>query len=521
MLEHAWHFVASTWQHLGSEIGVLGQGFQKALSSGHLMLLITALIAACAFEFVNGFHDTANAVATVIYTRSLRPWFAVAWSGICNFLGVFIGGTVVAMAIVKLLPADLLATHNISSSLAMVFALLFAAIIWNVGTWYLGLPASSSHTLIGAILGIGLSHAYLSGHSALSGVNWSKASEIALALLISPLIGFGSAALLLKISRRLIKNSDFHGSPDEEAPPPWPVRATLILTSSGVSLAHGSNDGQKGVGLIMIILIAILPAQFALSPEMNKETAGQATLRSSENLEKLLFTSAKESRASVATHSASFRIMDDARAASSGLSSLDEKTLTEVQESIQALKAKLRDVRRLQALSDNERLQVRSSIFKIDQKLTQIDKSGSNLTKTPQWIQVKEEKKNLLKLIDYAPTWVILIVALSLGLGTLVGWKRIVITIGEKIGKSSLTYAQGATAEIVAMGTIGLSALAGLPVSTTHVLSSGVAGTMVANRSGVQSAMIRRILLAWVLTLPASMLLSAFGYWALVRVFQL
>ena len=141
---------------LNTDLQVLKAGFESALQSGSLTLLLLAIAAACFFEFINGFHDTANAVATVIYTRSLRPWPAVVWSGICNFLGVFIGGISVAMGIVKLLPVNLLAGSNATVSLIMVFSMLASSVIWNFGTWFLGLPASSSHALIGGIIGVGV-----------------------------------------------------------------------------------------------------------------------------------------------------------------------------------------------------------------------------------------------------------------------------------------------------------------------------------------------------------------------------
>src|SRR5216684_356010 len=211
------------------------------------LLLLVALLIALGFEFVNGFHDTANAVATVIYTHSLPAEFAVMWSGFFNFLGVLLSSGAVAFGIVSLLPVELILQVGSSAGFAMVFALLIAAIIWNLGTWYFGLPASSSHTLIGSIIGVGVANALMRGRDGTSGVDWSKATEIGYALLLSPLVGFVCAALLLLL-KMIVRNPALYAAPEgNKAPPMW-IRGLLILTCTGVSFAHGSNDGQKGMG---------------------------------------------------------------------------------------------------------------------------------------------------------------------------------------------------------------------------------------------------------------------------------
>src|ERR1700694_4946236 len=229
------------------------------------LLLMVALLIALGFEFVNGFHDTANAVATVIYTHSLPAEFAVIWSGFFNFLGVLVSTGAVAFGIVSLLPVELILQVGSSAGFAMVFALLIAAIIWNLGTWYLGLPASSSHTLIGSIIGVGVANALLRGRDGTSGVDWGKATEIVYALLLSPLVRFIFAALLLLVLKMMVRNPALYQAPEgNKAPPLW-IRGLLILTCTGVSFAHGSNDGQKGMGLIMLILIGIIPGVYALN----------------------------------------------------------------------------------------------------------------------------------------------------------------------------------------------------------------------------------------------------------------
>lgn len=441
---------------------------------GTALMLGLALLIVFAFEFVNGFHDTANAVATVIYTNSLRPWVAVIWSGICNFAGVFFGGIAVAYAIVHLLPVDLLVDINTRAGLAMVFALLISAIVWNFGTWYLALPASSSHALIGSILGVGLANSALLGRGWAAGVNWSKAGEVALALLLSPLVGFLLAAVLLGMMKLCFRSPELYSTPRDGQPPPWWIRATLIFTCTGVSVAHGSNDGQKGVGLVMLILIGFLPAQYALNLSTPPQDVAQLAPIAAELDEFLAHTSPADE----ADHAAEIRRM-------------------------------LGSATSLEEVSAEYRWQLRAMFLHLDAHVRErMHQVGSDLQPEDR-SRLNKLRKQLLAPTEHAPTWVLLGVALALGLGTMIGWQRIVVTVGEKIGKAHLTYGQGAAAELVAMTSIGMAVWGGMPVSTTHVLSSAVAGTMVANRSGVQADSVNKILLAWVLTLPATMAMSA------------
>ena len=471
--------------------------------------LVIALLVACGFEFVNGFHDTANAVATVIYTNALKPWRAVAISGFFNFVGVLAGGISVAMGIIKLLPTELLVSQGSGGALAMVMALLAGAILWNLGTWYLGLPASSSHTLIGAIIGVGLANSLTPGHALGEGVNWSKATDIGMALLLSPLFGFTVAAGLFLLLKNLVRDKRLFDPPAGLTAPPLWIRSLLIATCSGVSFAHGQNDGQKGVGLIMLILIGLAPGGFAL--DLQADTAHMHAARTAAHAIDDLLTHANVLPTGV----------DAAR--------LDAETDPHAQRVDDPREGALVALHRLERLLDGrdsvraipraERFHVRQSILLLDDAIKVLAKSDAlaPLTKA-QRKSLDAHRDDLKGLTDYAPKWVLLAVALSLGLGTMVGWKRIVVTIGEKIGKSHLTYAQGAAAELVAASTIVVAGQLGLPVSTTHVLSSGIAGTMVAQRSGLQQSTIRNILLAWVLTLPVSMLLSG-GLFLLFRLF--
>lgn len=454
-------------------------------------LLIFCLFLAFAFEFINGFHDTANAVATVIYTNSLKPWIAVIWSGIWNAFGVFAGGIAVAMGISNLLPVEMLTDSNVAHNLAMILSLLLTAIIWNLGTWYYGIPCSSSHTLVGSIIGVGLAFGMLAENPNIDYVNWSKAGEIGMSLLISPLLGFSFAIFLMYVLKQLVKDKAIFKEPNSNVPPPLWIRLILILTCTGVSWAHGSNDGQKGIGLVMLILIAIVPGYFAinqtkdinqykadlLAVKQSYQSLNIAALNKSDSFEYVKFNSLVTDLESRINKASSFLLIDE------------------------------------------------SSQYEMRKDIILIGKASKKLLENKALNLSKEQKKEieaklgkLKSLTEYAPTWVILMISCALGIGTMIGWKRIVKTIGEKIGKQHLTYAQGASSELVAAGTIGFSTWMGLPVSTTQVLSSGIAGSMVASKGikNLQVKTIKSIFIAWILTLPVTVLMSG-GLFLLFR----
>lgn len=464
------------------------------LETGTLILLIIALLVALGFEFINGFHDTANAVATVIYTNSLKPTQAVVLSGLFNFLGVMLSGVGVAYAVVNLLPVDLVVHAGGSEGMAMTFAVLLAAVIWNLGTWYYGIPASSSHTLIGAIIGVGIVHS-------VQGVHWEKAGQVGLSLILSPLVGLGLAALLLKLLKRFAKNPELYREPEKDAPPPPWIRGILIFTCSGVSFAHGSNDGQKGMGLIMLILIGLVPSSYAINLAYPQEALARsvAEARQCEQDYREFAGDAAVSDVNAVLE----------RYAEDGLIS------TEVWAAAAVESARIRELllgtKELRQLPPEKRWELRTDTLVLRGALKRLLEDGHLTGERAARAEVFRE--HLAGLTEYVCDWVKVAVALALGLGTMIGWKRIVVTVGEKIGKTHLTYAQGASAELVAMSTIGLADVAGLPVSTTHVLSSGVAGTMMASGSGVQGKTVKNILWAWVLTLPVSILLSATLFW--------
>lgn len=439
-----------------------------------LVLLLITLLAAFGFEFVNGFHDTANAVATVIYTNSLSPVPAVVWSGFCNMMGVMLGGIGVAMGIVDLLPSDLQVGLSAKEGVLMVMALLTSAIVWNLSTWYYGIPCSSSHTLIGSIIGVGLAYSMLPNHVFGSGINWSKAGEIGLSLLVSPLIGLTFSALLLILMKKFIKNPTLYKEPEKDKRPPTWIRVILFLTCTGVSFAHGNNDGQKGVGLVMLILIVSLPTIYSI----NSESTGYKELPA------LVQTIEKEIKNTNLT--------------------IKPTELEIANKSIANLNGLLADA----SQKENKHL-LRAEIANLVKALKKTENQSDAL---------KNANKEIQSAIYYTPFWVVIAISLCLGVGTMIGYKRIVVTIGEKIGKTHMTYSQGAAAETVAACTIALSSFYSVPVSTTQVLSSGVAGTMLANdgTQNLQMSTLRSIFLAWVLTFPVTVTI-AFSVFFLYR----
>lgn len=494
-------------------------GFQLSLDLAHVpalglysvVLLASALFIALGFEFVNGFHDTANAVATVIYTNALPAPVAVMWAGFCNFLGVMVASGAVAYGIIALLPVELIMNVGSGAGFAMVFAMLIAAIVWNLGTWFLGIPASSSHTLIGSILGVGIMNYILHAGSGASGVDMDQVMKVGKALLFSPLIGFAFAAVLFLLVKKIFKNQmELFQPPVGNKPPPPIIRAILIFTCTGVSFAHGSNDGQKGMGLIMLILIGCVPLAYSLNKNVD-----------SAHMQSFAELSAQTANVIDPHH----QDISDQKARAIITQYVQTKELTpQVVPALASLTdhlgekvggyQNLKDVPEAQVSEFRNDMYLSSTAFKRLEKAEALPSMSAVQTKT-----VDAYRDHLDSFLQYIPTWVKVAVALALGLGTMVGWKRIVVTVGERIGKNHMTYGQGMSAELVAMSTIAAADGFGMPVSTTHVLNSAVAGTMVANKSGLNFNTVKTILSAWIFTLPATICLSGVLYWLLLKVF--
>ncbi|WP_419827483.1 inorganic phosphate transporter [Sphingomonas sp.] len=491
------------------------QNVGEPLAVGAFLFLGLALVIALGFEFVNGFHDTANAVATVIYTNSLKPVFAVIWSGCWNFTGVMFSTGAVAYSIITLLPVDLILGVGSAGGYAMIFALLIAAVTWNLGTWWFGLPNSSSHALIGSILGVGLANQLLStGPGGTSGVEWGQAKNVLLALLVSPILGFVAAGALLWVMKRVIRDKKLYEQPEGDTPPPTGIRALLIFTCTAVSFAHGSNDGQKGMGLIMLILIGVAPTAYALNRTM-PDSSTPAFIQSATKAQGVLAAKAggatvdpakaeETLRQALRTHQADKPEVYAALAATATEISTELKNYGSIRHVPAARVKNLRN--QMYVEYDTLRLLTKDA----EKAKADFPNGGDKVLKSYEDLLEKGTR--------FIPTWVKVSVALALGLGTMVGWKRIVRTVGEKIGKTHLTYGMGAAAELVAASTILLAQVKGMPVSTTHILSSGVAGTMVANGSGLQASTVRNIALAWVLTLPAAMAIAGALYWLFLTI---
>jgi PiT family inorganic phosphate transporter len=489
---------------------LLGDLFSAGHSGSAMayFLLAVALLIALGFEFVNGFHDTANAVATVIYTHSLEPHIAVMWSGMWNLIGVLLSSGAVAFAVVSLLPVELILKVGSGAGFAMVFALLVSAILWNLSTWWYGLPASSSHTLIGSIIGVGLANQFMSGANGTTGVDWSQVGNVFRSLLVSPIVGFVFSALLLLLFKFLIKDPRLFEAPKGDAPPPFWIRGLLVLTCTGVSFAHGSNDGQKGMGLIMLILIGTVPTAYALNHAVGYNQV-QDFVAVSEQAAKVL-----------SAHVDTNAVMDDPRADLTEYLQTKKETPTTVlaeRQMILEIEHEVAYYKTLKGVPANQQSNVRNDMYISSEALRLFAKSKKPAFSAEEAAVMVNYKKKLDLATKFIPTWVKVAVAIALGMGTMIGWKRIVVTVGEKIGKTHLTYAQGASAELVAMCTILAADNYGLPVSTTHVLSSGVAGTMMANKSGLQWSTIRNIAAAWIFTLPVAALMSAGLFWVFVQ----
>jgi PiT family inorganic phosphate transporter len=491
---------------------VAGLGYIISAMAGDLttvtaapyLLLGVALLTALAFEFVNGFHDTANAVATVIYTHSLEPHIAVVWSGICNFVGVLTSSGAVAFGIISLLPVELIIQVGGGAGFSMVFALLIAAILWNIGTWWLGLPASSSHTMVGSIIGVGLANQLMNTTTGTSGVDWEQAMKVGQSLLISPLIGFAVAAILLIVCKILIKDKRLYEAPVGDAPPPLWIRSLLIFTCSGVSFSHGSNDGQKGMGLIMLILVGTVPTAYALNHAISPKDSVDFVAVSHQTQD---VVSKYVKPAAVAANSRD-ELTEYIRTRK-----FTDGTMLALRQDINDISNEVAEFKLLKDVPPRRVSNLRNDMYVVSEALRLIQKNKHTDFTDDDKTVLANYKKHIDGATKFIPGWVKVAVALALGLGTMIGWKRIVVTVGEKIGKDHLTYGQGAAAEITAMATIMTADALALPVSTTHVLSSGIAGTMAANRTGLQMSTVRSLAMAWVLTLPAAMLMSGFLYW--------
>jgi len=474
-----------------------------------LGLLLLSLGIALFYEMINGFHDTANAVAMIIYTNSMEAKYSVIMSGIMNFLGVLLGGISVAYVIVHLLPLDIMVAYNQNATLVMIYSLLISAVIWNFGTWYFGLPVSSSHSLIGSLIGVSTVFGVMHGFEFSQSVNWKVLYGVLIALALSPILGFVFAYILMKITKKLIHSPKFYKTPDSEVKrkrPNFWMRIGIIATGAGVSFAHGSNDGQKGIGLIMIILIGILPSYYALDMNSHQYKI-QQTRESAANLANFY-----------AENNQTLNRLVSEKHLISALkikNTIAECNVNQVQDTTSLIATKLNGIKSYSELSAADRWSLHNAILCSDNFFGQVEKIYL-LKDKDKFDYIAAQRKTMLSATEYVPSWVMIAVALSLSIGTMIGYKRIVHTIGEKIGSQPITYMQGTVAQVISMITILLANFFHAPVSTTHIVSSSVAGSMVAEPGGsIQKSTVNTILLSWLFTLPVTALLSSAIYYCL------
>lgn len=515
------------------------------------LILVIALIFVFIYEIINGFHDTANAIAIVIYAHALRSQLAVIMSGIFNFLGVIMGGLSIAYAIVHLLPTDLLLNVNSTYGLAMMFSMLLAAILWNLGTWYVGLPASSSHTIIGAVIGIGLTHALINDSSVISALNIPKLIEIILSLVLSPLIGLVISSLIAFILRYYLGNSKrccIHLTPaerekkDGKRKPQFWTHIALILSAAGVSFSHGANDGQKGIGLIMLVLISAAPANFVIN--MNASSDDISRTRDAVNYLQQYYTQHQGAFNNITISPdkqqlLSLIIDNDNNILNRPVTplSINNPIVSQLANNqilgqeqnipsqtfyyelswalINQTSLLLSNLNNYGQLNPNQRSYIRCLLMYIADITDKIAKLPE--TSITDKRLLSNLRQDLLNTVEYAPLWIIVSVALALALGTMVGWRRVVTTINERIGKTDMTYAQGLSVQMTAAISIGIASYTGMPVSTTHVISSAMTGTMLVDGGGIQSKTVQNILIAWILTLPITIILASGIYWLTMK----
>ncbi len=447
-----------------------------------IAMLVGCFILVLAFEATNGFHDTSNAVATVIYTNTMKPVPAVIWSGIMNFIGVLVGGIAVAYALVAILPPDVLTPPNGAPAVPMLLSLFVSALFWNILTWFFGIPNSSSHCIIGSLVGVAVADALLHSRNMSAGVDWAQIWKVLEGLAFSPVLGFVLAGGLYGILRLVVRKGHLFEPPEGDKPPVWWLRGLLFLTCTGVSFSHGTNDGQKSIGLIMLTIIGLMPATYALNPNAHAEMA-QLGANAAQAIPLIQKYGDDQKQAGL-------QAAQDLQAAGGSIAGEAQAPVTPDKSSQERA----------------TRSQLRGDVYMVLSELKHVTETAGKDAAAK--ASAKALTKKMGPPVHYAPMWVRVLSALCLGVGTMVGYKRVVRTLGERLGKEHMTPGQGGSAELVGAVLIGAAGFTGLPVSTTHIITSGIAGTMVSGGQGVQGGMVSRIVMAWVFTLPATILIA-------------
>lgn len=451
-------------------------GYMPDVLTVSAVVLVLVFVLILFQEAVNGFHDVANAIATVIYSNSLSPMKAVCLAAVCNFLGVLGAGTAVAFSLVYLLPLDMVAGINTPGEASLFFAMIVSAVIWNFGTWWLAIPSSTTHAYVGSILGVSVAHAFLLGQPVGAQVHWHQGEIILAALFLSPVIGLLLGIMLLSLLRRFVRNPALYQPAIAGQRPHGLIRASLIAGSAGVSLLHGSNDGQKSIGLMMVVLFGLAPALYGLDlARLNQSDQANLT------------NSVRQVAVVAQGHG-------------------DHSMQTNAQQLVTSLEAEQQ-----LPLSAHDALATREKLLELYSEIARKmdDQSPRDQLSASDERMLRQAYGLLKDFVEHVPLWVVLLSALALGAGTAIGYKKIVKTLGEGMGSSPMSPAQGAAAQVSAILSIGMADGGGMPVSTTHVLSSAIVGT-VAGTPGQQINWItlRRIVMTWLTTLPGTMLLS-------------
>lgn len=457
--------------------------FLHQLPPASVWLLVFVFVLIVVQEAVNGFHDAANAVATVIYSNSMKPGSAIGVSVVCNFTGVLLGGTAVAFGMVFLLPKEMVAGINTMSEASLMCALVLTAVMWNLATWWYGIPNSTTHTYVGSIMGVSMAHAFLLGDPVADAINWVQGEKILLTLFVSPIVGGFLAYFLYKLIKRLLKNPAMLEPHQEGVLPPTSVRASLIGGLVGVSVLHGTNDGQKSIGLMVMVLMGMLPGLYAIDP-VHDQASYQHALAVIEEIESVT------------------RRLESDEAVGPRARRIDQE--------LQHIREVARRDYENAPMSEDEKIQFRAEILDVHEAVGQALKRADvlGLLTDDEKRKMQDAHDALTGLVEGVPFWLIVLSAAALGVGTSVGYKKIVATLGEKMGNKNMSPAQGLAAQSAAVASIAAGDFGGAPVSTTHVLTSGVAGSVVSSGDKLQWKTLRAIIVTWFTTLPGTVILS-------------
>lgn len=452
-----------------------------------VIALVIIFILLLVQEACNGFHDVGGAIVAVIYSNALKPLQAVLMAASLNFIGVLVGGTAVAFSMVNLLPPGMVAGIDTLPEVSFFLALILSAVIWNLTTWYFGIPNSTTHTYIGAIMGVSFAHALVQNAGVLEGVNWHLGEHVMLALLLSPVLAFVLGLGVYALMKRLVRSEALFKPHDPHGRPPGPVKGLLIAGSAGISLMHGTNDGQKSIGLMLLVLIGIGPALFGIDRQASPET-----LRAAEQAIQSIEQVTRDAAAAMPADDPNRAVVEDAMKRAG-----QAKTL-------------FGNIASLNDMPDDQVRALRQELVFLKREASVLSKRGaaSGVITPAQATQLKQDKEALAPLLENVPFWLIVLSAACLGIGTAFGYRRIVRTLAEQMASEPMNAAHGTAAQLTTILSIGAADLTGMPVSTSQLNASGIAGAMKASGATLQGSTLQKIILTWLVTLPGSLLFA-------------